>query len=145
MADESIDVIIWVARGYPGADRRPEMYGWVQVAEDNLSVESISVKQPLGDPSRDPVVVGTFTFRRYSDFTESVGRMKSRSGMVSGEYYVDTAINDAISLGKKCVIFEVDYYLCWGTPDDLHTYKYWESCFHKWDSHPFRRQWIDNI
>lgn len=139
MSDESVDVIVWTARGYPGAERRPEMYGWVQVAEDNLTIKSISVKKPLKNASNDPIVVGTFTFKRFSDFTESVARMKSRSGKINGEYYVDTAINDAIALGKKCVVFDVDYYLCWGTPDDLDTYKYWESCFHKWDSHPFQK------
>jgi dTDP-glucose pyrophosphorylase len=144
MADESVDVIIWTARGYPGAERHPYMYGWVQVDEDNLTVKSISVKKPLEDPAQDPIVVGTFTFRRYADFTESVARMKSRLGKVNGEYYVDTAINDAIALGKKCVVFDVDYYLCWGTPDDLDTYKYWESCFHKWNSHPFQKSQHNN-
>jgi len=32
----------------------------------------------------------------------------------------------------------VDSYLCWGTPDDLRTFEYWQSCFHKWSSHPYR-------
>ena len=38
---------------------------------------------------------------------------------------------------EKCRIFEVDIYLCWGTPNDLRTFEYWQSCFHKWGSHPY--------
>jgi hypothetical protein len=37
-------------------------------------------------------------------------------------------------------VLEVDHYLCWGTPNDLKTFEYWQSCFHKWDSHPYRWQ-----
>jgi hypothetical protein len=37
----------------------------------------------------------------------------------------------------QCRLFEVDSYLCWGTPNDLQTFKYWQSCFHKWATHPY--------
>ena len=56
----------------------------------------------------------------------------------NGELYVDTCINDAIALGLKCRLFEIDHYLGWGTPDDLRTFEYWQACFHKWASHPYR-------
>jgi hypothetical protein len=31
----------------------------------------------------------------------------------------------------------VDHFLAWGTPDDLRTFEYWQSCFHKWAGHPY--------
>ena len=94
-------------------------------------------KHPLSNPLIDPIVVGTFTFKKLGDFIKSVERMKSRRALVNGEYYVDTAINDAIALGLRCVVFEIDYYICWGTPNDLRTFEYWQSCFNGWDSHPY--------
>ena len=60
------------------------------------------------------------------------------SGAINGEFYIDSLINDAIGLGLQCHLFEVDSYLCWGTPNDLRTFEYWQSCFHKWTSHPYR-------
>ena len=134
--NEDIDVIVWVARGYPGAARNPSMYGWV-VADASGLVQHVSVKVPLANPAIDPVVIGTFTFRRASDFAASVERMTARDGRVNGEFYVDSCINDAISLGLNCRIFEVGAYLCWGTPNDLKTFEYWQSCFDKWKSHPY--------
>jgi hypothetical protein len=32
----------------------------------------------------------------------------------------------------------VDSFLSWGTPNDLRTFEYWQSCFHKWPGHPYR-------
>jgi dTDP-glucose pyrophosphorylase len=135
--DASVDVIVWGAVGYPGAIHSPDMYGWVEWNECSGKISSISVKTPLKDPRTDPIVVGTFTFKTISDFTIAVSRMKSRGALINGEYYVDTAINDAIALGLNCVLFLVDYYLCWGTPNDLNTYQYWEECFENWEHHPY--------
>jgi hypothetical protein len=33
--------------------------------------------------------------------------------------------------------------MSFGTPNDLRTFEYWQSCFHKWDSHPYRLE-LDN-
>ncbi len=139
LVDRDSDVIVWVARGYPNAARRPDMYGWVACAGER--VIGVSVKTPLADPSRDPIITGAFTFRRASDFERAVERMIARRARINGEYYLDTCIEDAIALGLRCRLFEIDNYLCWGTPNDLRTFEYWQSCFHKWGSHPYR---LDN-
>ena len=73
-----------------------------------------------------------------SDFLRSVERMKERDGKINNEYYVDNAINDAIALGLKCIVFEIDYYICWGTPNDLRTFEYWQNCFDGWENHPYQ-------
>ena len=46
-------------------------------------------------------------------------------------------LNDAISMGLRCVIFEIENYICWGTPNDLKTFEYWQRCFSNWMSHPY--------
>ncbi|MBR8657931.1 hypothetical protein KDH83_31945, partial [Achromobacter sp. Marseille-Q0513] len=65
-------------------------------------------------------------------------RLLARDGRVNGEFYLDSTINDAIALGLRCQVFTVDHLLSWGTPNDLRTFEYWQSCFHKWASHPYR-------
>lgn len=136
LADPDIDVIVWVARGYPGAARRPQAYGWVREAQGR--VLGVSVKQALDDPASDPIIVGTFTFRRAGDFVRAATDLINRDGRVNGEFYVDSCLNDAVALGLNCRVFEVEHYLCWGTPEDLRTFEYWQSCFHKWPAHPYR-------
>ncbi|EWY40469.1 hypothetical protein N825_34825 [Skermanella stibiiresistens SB22] len=136
MADPAVDLIVWGYRGHANAARNPAMYGWIDVRDGGIS--GVSVKRPLADTARDPVIIGTFTFKRARDFTAAAERMIARDGRVNGEFYVDACVNDAIALGLRCVLFEVDAYLCWGTPDELRSFEYWQSCFHKWPSHPYR-------
>jgi len=136
--DPDTDVIIWVVRGYPNAVRHPQMYGWVACEGSSDRVSRVSVKKPLADPEHDPIITGTFTFRRSSDFARAVERMIDRDARVNGEFYIDACIEDALALGLTVRIFEIDSYICWGTPTDLRTFEYWQSCFHKWEVHPYR-------
>jgi NDP-sugar pyrophosphorylase family protein len=124
MDDPTVDFIVWTVRGYPGAARQPEMYGWVAADRDG-EITGVSVKKPLATPAKDPVVTGAFTFKKAADFVRAAERMIAQNRAVNGEFYVDECINDAIALGLRGVIFDVDAYLCWGTPDDLRTYQYW--------------------
>jgi hypothetical protein len=145
MLDEDVDIIVWGARGYPGAIRDPKMYGWIDTNNSTNIINKVSVKVPLLNPTNDNIVVGAFTFKKLRHFFEAVERMKARKALVNNEYYVDMAINDAITLGYKCKVFEIDSYICWGTPNDLKTFEYWQSCFHKWKSHPYNLDDDDNI
>jgi NDP-sugar pyrophosphorylase family protein len=135
--DDDWDVLVWSVRGYPPARQRPEHFGWI-AADKGGAITGVSVKKPLANPARDPVTIGAFTFRRTSDFLAAAERLFARDGRVNGEFYADSCIEDALALGLRCRLFEVDHYLCWGTPDELRTFEYWQSCFHKWPSHPYR-------
>ena len=135
--DPETDILVWCVRGYQNAVRNPAMFGWVDEGTDSI-IRKISVKTALSSPETDPIILGTFTFKKSEYFSESLERLVNRNGQVKGEFYIDSLINDAIDLGFRCKIFEVDNYLCWGTPNDLKTYEYWQSCFHKWPSHPYR-------
>ena len=135
--DEDVDIIVWAAKGYPGASRNPDMYGWLHADENNKILE-VSVKKPLSNPDEDFVIIGTFTYKNANMFNSSVESLIKRGGAINSEFYIDSSIEDSINQGLVCKIFEVEKYICWGTPNDLRTYEYWESCFSKWPSHPYR-------
>lgn len=143
ICDLSVDVIVWGVRGYPNAIRNSNMYGWIDAVDQKI--RSVSVKSPLDSPASDPIVIGTFTFRRAKDFRRALDRLIARDGRINGEFYVDSLINDAIELGLDCRLFEVACYLCWGTPNDLRTFEYWQSCFHKWQGHPYDLTLDDHV
>ena len=35
-------------------------------------------------------------------------------------------MNELVEIGLNVKVFEIDKYISWGTPNDLHTYEYWE-------------------
>ncbi|AQT61388.1 sugar phosphate nucleotidyltransferase [Cellvibrio sp. PSBB023] len=142
-SNPEVDVIVWGVRRNANAIRRPTMFGWIK--EQNGTISEISVKTPLANPVNDPIVLGTFTFRNADIFHRVVKNLIDRDGRVNGEFYLDSCINDAIELGFNCQLFEVEHYLSWGTPNDLRTFEYWQSCFHKWSSHPYQLDLDRNI
>lgn len=135
--DPGVDVIVWCVRGYINAARNPQMYGWID-AQDTGRIKNILVKAPLDSPMTDPIVIGTFTFKSQIDASRAINALIERDGRINGEYYLDECINDAIAQGLSCHLFEVENYIPWGTPNDLKTFEYWQTCFHKWHSHPYR-------
>ena len=141
--DQSIDIIVWGYRGNVNAIRRPEMFGWID--ENNNIINNISVKTPLENPNHDPIVTGTFTFKNMNIFSSCMDSLFNRDGKINGEFYLDSCINDALNLGFKCVLFEIDHYISWGTPNDLMTYEYWQSCFHKWPGHAYTLEKDKNV
>jgi len=135
--DQDVDVVVWSFRRYPTGERNPQMYGWISV-NDNDDVQSVSVKKPISDdPYNDHAIVGTFYFRKIRFFIESVKRLVEKNMRVNNEFYVDSCINELVDMGLKVKVFEADHYICWGTPDDLKIYEYWQGFFHKCNWHPY--------
>lgn len=135
--DLSNDVIVWSFRNHPSSLRNPQMYGWLKTdAEDNIL--EVSVKKALsGDPKTHHAIVGTFYFRKANLFTKAFHKMIKDNIRVNGEFYVDSCIDILVKMGYKAKVFEVDHYVCWGTPNDLKSFNYWQSYFHKYKSHPY--------
>ena len=129
ISDKSVDVVAWTHRNYIGAKWNPKAYGWVH-ADKNGKVESVSVKVPISDtPGKDPGIVGSFWFRRAGDFFDATRELVEKDERVNGEFYVDSVMNAAIRLGKNVHIFDIDRYICWGTPDDYRAWNYWKEYF----------------
>jgi NDP-sugar pyrophosphorylase family protein len=127
--DPKVDCVVWTFRGFPGARRRPEAYGWVK-ADAQGWISEISVKKAISArPELDPGVIGSFWFRKASYFIQAAEALVAANQRVNNEFYVDSAINRLVQSGRKARIFDVQRYLCWGTPDDLRTWQYWEGHF----------------
>lgn len=49
---------------------------------------------------------------------------------VGSECYVSLIYNLMVADGLRIGVFEVDRFVCWGTPEDLHEYLFWSDYFH---------------
>jgi dTDP-glucose pyrophosphorylase len=123
------DALIWTFRRNPTVLLNPNMYGWVKVNSVNR-VCRVSVKVPLSDnPMNDHAVIGAFTFKRAGDFVSAAEAMIRADRRIKNEFYIDEVMNVAVEHGLRVKIFEVQHYICWGTPHDLDTYNYWSGWF----------------
>lgn len=134
--DQKIDAIVWTFRHHQSSKNNPQMYGWVKTCDEN--VKGVSVKKAISDdPFNDHAIVGTFYFRKVKYFNGALESLIKNDVRVNGEYYVDSLVNELIDMGLTVKIFEIDDYICWGTPDDYETFVYWQSYFHKVSWHPY--------
>ena len=132
------DIVVWSYRNNYTAHHNPNMYSWLDVDDDGY-VNKVNVKKfPYGsNPVDEYAIVGTMFFRNKEVYKKSLERLYEIDERVNGEFYVDTLLNTAIELGYKVKNFEIDHYICWGTPNDLKTYRYWQRFFTSVDWHPY--------
>jgi dTDP-glucose pyrophosphorylase len=134
---EKADCLVFTFRNNVTVVPKPQQYGWVAVDADNFATK-VSVKVPISDsPLKDHAIVGAFWFREGKVFVDAAERMIAKNRRVNGEFYVDETINEVIEAGYKVKVFEIDQYICWGTPNDLRTFFYWEEFFKKETFHPY--------
>lgn len=133
--DSEVDVIVWAFRGdtHPTSRYNPNAYAWLDVDEENV-LHGVSVKRQFTNRPNKYCIIGTMFFRRTGDFKRAYAQARSRGIKTNGEYYVDNLLVPLLDEGARIVVFPVDHYLCWGTPSDYETFRYWEGHFKHADS-----------
>lgn len=139
------DVIAFSFRNNPSVMAKPQAYGWLVTDKEN-NISSVSVKKPISDnPIKDHAVVGAFYFKKARYFIEALKYLYDNNTRVNNEFYVDSCVDAAIRLGFKAKVFEVDKYICWGTPDDLKSFQAYQSLFHKLEWHSYSLDKDNNV
>lgn len=127
--DFKLGMVVWSFTENALLASNPTAWGWIDVDEKNY-IKKMSVKIPLSeDPYHDQAVVGAFTFRDGYTFRKIVDHLVEKNIRVNNEFYLDSCPTAAADLGYKSMIFQIDQYIGWGTPNDLKTYQFWEKFF----------------
>jgi len=138
--DKNVDAIIFTFRNHVSSKNNPQMYGWVKTDNKNNAI-GVSVKVPISKKTfKNHAIVGTFWFKKVKFFNQGLQNLIEKNIKINNEYYVDSLMGELINLGLNVKVFEVDNYLCWGTPNDYETFIYWQSFFHKAQWHPYNLQ-----
>lgn len=129
--DGGPDIVIWTFRHTPCARDNPKAYGWIDVGADGR-VRRISPKVPISDdPWNDHCETGTFWFKTAKLFMDGMAAMYDHDTRTNNEYYVANVVAELISKGVDVRVFEVDRFVCWGNPNDLYDYNYWQGYFER--------------
>ena len=127
--DPSVDIIVWSFRNNQSSKVNPHMYSWLEV-DENDNIKSVSCKKfTFNDPLKTHAIIGTMFFRKAKYFVDGFKKNYEDNIRTNNEFYVDDVINQSIKSGLKVKVFEVDNYICWGTPNDYKTYNYWKEHF----------------
>lgn len=138
--DPTVDVIVWSFRNNPASRNNPHMYAWMETDENDF-IRHVSCKKfdnVKHNIKTSHVIIGTMFFRKAKYFMDGLTENYATDTRTNGEFYVDDVININIKRGLNVKVFEVDNYICWGTPDDYETYNYWQTFFNKCDWHEYK-------
>ena len=125
----------------------PNMYAWMDV-DNNNNIKHVSCKKFINgihDIKKSHVIIGTMFFRKAKYFINGLQKNYKENYRTNNEFYVDDVINQNIKDNLVVKVFEVDNYICWGTPDDYETYNYWQNFFHKCNWHPYNKKDITSL
>jgi NDP-sugar pyrophosphorylase family protein len=126
--DNSVDVIVWAFTNHPTGKLYPHMYAWLDV-DSSGNIHEVSIKKPFLNKPNTHAIIGTMYFRSGNLFMDGLKEIYEKNIRTNGEFYVDNVLQPLIDKGYNVKVFEVDYYLCWGTPNDYKTYMYWDEYF----------------
>jgi NDP-sugar pyrophosphorylase family protein len=121
---ENLACIVWTFTQRESLRKSPSSWGWYKLEEDGLTIKDISIKVPISNnPYNDHAVVATFYFKKAKYFIDFSKTMIEKNYRVNNEFYVDVLPKFLRENGMTSVIFDVDLYVGWGKPDDLHDYE----------------------
>ena len=120
------DVIVWSFDNNPTSTQNPNMYAWLDVDSNNV-ITNVSVKKYFEGARH--CIIGTMFFRSVKLFKKGLKQIYENNIRTNGEFYVDDILNPLIKMGYKVKLFNIDRYICWGTPNDYKTYQYWLEHF----------------
>jgi len=137
--DPSIDVIVWTFTDSPTSKNNPNMYAWLETdSSDNIvSVSCKKFDETKHNIKTSHIIIGTMFFRKSKYFIDGLNTNYKKNIRSNNEFYVDDVITQNIKRGLKVKVFEVENYICWGTPDDYETYLYWQKFFNKCKWHKY--------
>ena len=137
LSDDEVDGIVWVHKHYRYSEDHPEKFNWVEV--ENAMLTNISQHKQISDnPYHDQIAIGTYTLKKVKYFREAYDVLVQEETVDTDTITIEDVINQMLSMGIKIKIFEVRHYVSWKTEDELKTYAYWQSFFHKVDWHPYQ-------
>ncbi len=132
------DALIFTFRNNDAVLENPKAYGWVKVAEEQVT--GVSIKQPISDtPMNDHAVVGTFWYRTGRLFIEASEAMIAENDRINGEFYVDQNFKYLVNRGCDVRVTEISRYVCWGTPAEYENY---ENTIRYWEEFAKKEPWV---
>jgi len=123
VSDPTNSCVVWTFTDDVLVLNNPKAWGWVQLSPDGQSISTISCKEPISNsPRHDHAIIGSFYFSHASDFLTATHMMILENYRVNNEFYLDCVPIFLKKMKKKSVIFDVQLYVGFGTPDALHYY-----------------------
>lgn len=133
---------IAVFKGFHPASFGKTFYAYIR-ANKNLEMLELREKQSFtNNRHQEFASTGVYYFDSWNLFRKYSANLFKSKATIGNEYYASLIYNHMIKDGKLITLFEVDKFICWGTPDDLEQYFFWSEFFGKSGSQIKNRKFL---
>ena len=124
-------IIVFSFRNSLSVSKKPNDYSFLKVDKKN-DVYDVSEKKKISKkPYLDHAIVGIFYFRKIQYFFDGLKLLHKKNHKINHEFYLDSIIKLLAKKKYKIKVFEINFYIGWGTPNDLRVFNYWKKYFSK--------------
>jgi NDP-sugar pyrophosphorylase family protein len=103
---------------------------YAYMREENMRLLDIKEKEPFTDNRMQEFASsGTYYFKSGAVMKQAFADCVSEGWVLNGEYYVSLAYKPMLAKGADIRVFELPYFMQWGTPEDVAEYNGWSQAF----------------
>ena len=129
MKAEQYEGAMPVFRGFHPASFGDTYYAYLR-ANNKLEMLELREKKSFTDNRVEEYAsTGVYYFDSWKTFAHYGNLILNTGQTVGSEYYCSLLYNPIVKDNKKVSLFEVDKFICWGTPEDLEEYMFWGDYF----------------
>ena len=123
---QEFDAVVPTFSGFHPASFGDTKYAYGRVGEESRLLE-IREKESFTDERwKEPASTGSYYFKTWSLFLEYARILLSTgSDLPNGEFYITGVVERMIEDGRSVGVSNVEKFICLGTPEDYHQYRYW--------------------
>jgi len=108
---------------------REGLYAGIRIGEDRRIKETKEKYSFTLNKMDSYHSAGAYYFKKGSYIKKYFTRLIAKKMQVKGEYYVSSACQLMLDDGLLLHIYDLEYFLQWGTPEDLKDYLFWSNIF----------------
>ena len=124
-----VEGAIPVFRGFHPASLGDTYYCYVR-ANDNKEMIELREKQPFtNNRLMEFASTGVYYLDSWRTFKQYAREIISQGQKDAAEYYASLIYPPMVRDGRFVSVFEVEKFICWGTPQDLEEYLFWSQYF----------------
>lgn len=107
----------------------PNVYAGVLTNDNNLMTAIKEKHSFTEDKMASRHSSGTYAFRSGATLKHYFKSIIDRKIMHGDEYYVSLVYQPMLEDGKRILVYDLEHFLQWGTPQDMEEYNYWSGYF----------------
>ncbi len=128
--NSGVDGLIPTYTGFHPHMLRSTAFAYVK--KEGNRVADIQEKQPwTSDPFSEEASSGTYAFGNGQIMLDAIDEQIESNDSLNGEFYLSLTYKSMLKRGMNIETFLMDYFIQWGTPEDLQDYEYWSETLKK--------------